>query len=77
MDCFELLELISDYLDGVMEEDRLIDLESHIHTCRKCQIMVETTRRTISISKQCFYTTSIPKAVHTRLHYTLRMKIGK
>jgi len=77
MDCLELLELISDYLDGVMEEDMLVDLESHIHACRKCQIMVETTRRTISISKNCFYTTSIPKAVHTRLHYTLRMKIKK
>jgi anti-sigma factor RsiW len=48
--CRDLLELISDYLDGSLAPERRAAVEAHIADCDGCSIVLEEFRRTIVMS---------------------------
>jgi len=52
MRCEELRILISDYLDGELDVEVCAEFERHVAHCDRCQIVIRTTRRTISIYRQ-------------------------
>ena len=47
MPCQELVEVITDYLEGVLPEPDRIRFEEHLGICGKCQEYVDQFRRTI------------------------------
>ena len=47
--CHELLEQLSDYIDGELEAALCAELESHLGECSNCRVMVDTVRRTITL----------------------------
>jgi anti-sigma factor RsiW len=48
--CRELVELITDYLEGALPEDDRIRLEAHLAGCEGCSSYVEQMRRTIELT---------------------------
>ena len=48
MTCKELVEVITDYLEGALPERDRIRFEEHLTVCGKCQEYVEQFRRTIA-----------------------------
>jgi predicted anti-sigma-YlaC factor YlaD len=36
MDCQELVELVTDYLEGALAEPRVHEVETHLHECVDC-----------------------------------------
>lgn len=48
MPCQELVEAITDYLEGALPERDRIRFEEHLAVCGKCQEYVEQFRRTIA-----------------------------
>jgi anti-sigma factor RsiW len=73
INCRDVVNEISDYLDGVMDETVKQELRDHLKKCHKCQVIVDTTRKTIE-----FYCDGklfpLPDPVRERLHQTLRRK---
>jgi len=51
--CDQLLGLLSDYLDGQTEDDVRLVFESHIADCQNCRVVVDTTRKTITLIHAC------------------------
>jgi predicted anti-sigma-YlaC factor YlaD len=49
MNCRELLEALSDYLDDEAVASVRADLEAHLHECRSCTVILETSKRTLKI----------------------------
>lgn len=47
--CQELLGQISDYLDGELEAKLCAELETHLSGCKDCQVLVDTTKKTITL----------------------------
>lgn len=47
--CHQLLEYISEYVDGTLQEELCIQLEEHIHSCHNCEIVVNTLKKTIDL----------------------------
>lgn len=47
MSCAELLQLLSDYIDGTLAAGPRASLEAHLAACDKCHIVLDTTRCTI------------------------------
>ena len=47
MPCQELVEVITDYLEGALPERDRIRFEEHLAVCAKCREYVEQFRRTI------------------------------
>ncbi len=49
LSCRELVELVTDYLDGVLPEGERARFEAHIGGCDGCEVYLEQMRRTIEL----------------------------
>ncbi len=49
LSCAEFLAEFGDYLDNVAEPALRAHLEGHLHECKTCQVIVDSTRKTIQI----------------------------
>ena len=47
--CQQLVEALTDYLDGIMDAEQRADIERHIVFCRGCAAYVEQMRETIAL----------------------------
>jgi anti-sigma factor RsiW len=74
--CKKVFREISDYLDGDLDGDLRRSLEVHMKMCRHCQVVFDTTRKTIELycDGKLF---PLPDEVRERLHAALRRKCKK
>ncbi|HTS73453.1 MAG TPA: zf-HC2 domain-containing protein [Gaiellaceae bacterium] len=49
LSCQELVELVTEYLEGALPEEEAGRFESHIGTCNGCRIYLEQMRQTIVV----------------------------
>jgi len=47
LSCQELVELVTDYLEGALSEEETARFESHIGRCDGCNVYLEQVRQTI------------------------------
>lgn len=50
MSCDELVELVTDYLEGALEESERLRLEAHLAECDGCSVYLEQIRTTIRLT---------------------------
>jgi len=70
INCKDCLHQISSYLDGEMDADLKRSLEEHLVFCHNCQVVVDSTRKTIELycDGKLF---QLPGEVRARLHAAL------
>ena len=49
MNCTEFLAKLTDYFDGQIDPDLLAEVKQHLCSCHHCEVVVDTTRKTIDI----------------------------
>jgi anti-sigma factor RsiW len=49
LSCQELVELVTDYLEGALPVDMRVRFEEHIVPCDGCKVYLEQMRQTISL----------------------------
>src|SRR5690349_24682635 len=49
MDCQELVELVTDYSEGALDDSTRARFEGHVDGCEGCSIHIEQMRTTISV----------------------------
>jgi anti-sigma factor RsiW len=49
MTCQQLVELVTEYLEGTLTAPLLTDLEEHLAACEGCETYVEHVRTTIDV----------------------------
>jgi anti-sigma factor RsiW len=69
--CDQLVDCLSDYIDGELPPELVAQLDEHILTCTNCRIVVDTTKKTISLYHQLGEDQHVPNSVVERLHKTL------
>jgi predicted anti-sigma-YlaC factor YlaD len=71
--CTEFLKELSDYLDGKITEGLKAELDEHLHWCRECHVVVNTTKKTIEIYRdnQIY---ELPTPLRNRLHEAIMTK---
>ena len=47
--CDDLRSALSDYLDGDLPNEIRVHLERHLHECRTCYVLYDSTRKTLRI----------------------------
>ena len=47
--CSELVELVTEYLDGALEPRDRSRFEEHLSTCPSCEVHIDQMRRTIDV----------------------------
>ena len=50
LSCRELVELVTDYLDGVLPPERQALVEEHLERCRGCEQYLEQLRQTVRLT---------------------------
>jgi anti-sigma factor RsiW len=50
--CRDLLDGLSDYLDGDAPSELCAEIERHLADCDKCRIVVDTLRKTVTLYHQ-------------------------
>ena len=49
MNCTEFLAKLTDYFDGQIDPELLLEVKQHLGSCHHCEVVVSTTQQTISI----------------------------
>ena len=75
MNCKEVVQQLSEFLDGELETGLAQALEQHLTGCRDCRIIVDTTRKTIEILCNS-EPLPLPAPVHQRLMKALAAKFS-
>ena len=53
LSCAEFLAEFGDYLEEVASPEVRARLEDHLHECKTCQVIVDSTRKTIRFVTDC------------------------
>jgi anti-sigma factor RsiW len=67
LSCQELVELVTDYLEGALSEEETARFESHIGLCDGCNVYLEQIRQTIEVTGSLSVDELSPEAVHALL----------
>jgi len=76
MRCRQVIDKISDYLDGELDPELVQELERHLEHCEDCRVVVDTTQKTVEI----YYDTepaALPEDVRGRLNQMFALKFRK
>ena len=67
MTCTEFLHLLDDLIDDTITADVRSEIEAHMHKCGHCEVIFNTTRKTIEIyrSHEIY---ELPNNLRERLH---------
>jgi anti-sigma factor RsiW len=49
MRCKQVVDKISEYIDGELDPELVREMERHMEHCEDCRIVVDTTRKTVEI----------------------------
>lgn len=72
--CRHLLGGLSEYIDGVLEEQLCAELERHLLGCENCRIVVDSLRKTVSLYQASAPSPSVPDGVRERLYQCLDLE---
>ena len=71
--CRHLLDSLSDYVDGSLEEAVCAEIERHLEDCEDCRIVIDSLRKTIYLYHTTSQQPSVPKDVKERLFRCLQL----
>ncbi len=52
MNCEELIQYLSDYIDDGLDEELRADAREHLATCQNCRVALDTTRQMIFLYRE-------------------------
>jgi anti-sigma factor RsiW len=67
LSCQELVELVTDYLEGTLPDEDRLELERHLETCDGCRQYVEQMHATIALTGEARSLDLAPEAEKTLL----------
>lgn len=70
MDCNEVIEQLSEFLDPEARAQLCREIEQHLSHCHDCKLYVDTVKKTIVIAQSCS-APSIPITLNDRLQAAL------
>jgi anti-sigma factor RsiW len=71
--CTDFLSQLTDYFDGQIDPDLLAEVQTHVRECHHCEVVLDTTRKTISIYRE-HEIYEFPTELRERLHSAIMAK---
>ena len=69
--CRDLLNSLSDYVDGSLHKELCVEIERHMSGCEDCQIVIDTLRKTVYLYQTTTEPPTMPDEVRQRLFHRL------
>jgi anti-sigma factor (TIGR02949 family) len=76
MRCRQVIDKISEYIDGELDPELVRELERHLEHCEDCRIVVDTTRKTVEIFCHT-EPAALPEDVRGRLNQMFAQRFRK
>lgn len=76
MTCTEFLSLLDDLIDDSITAELRAEIEQHMHKCGHCEVIFNTTRKTIEIYRS-HEVYEIPTDLRERLHTAIMTRCKK
>ncbi|HYL65196.1 MAG TPA: zf-HC2 domain-containing protein, partial [Candidatus Methylomirabilis sp.] len=76
MNCDDVIQELSNFLDGELTPALVEELESHLDECWECKLVVNQTKKTIELFCNSELV-ELPKDVRSRLHNALQKRFGE
>ena len=76
MTCTEFLSLLDDLIDDSMTAELRAEIEQHMHKCGHCEVIFNTTRKTIEIYRS-HEVYELPTDLRERLHAAIMTRCKK
>jgi predicted anti-sigma-YlaC factor YlaD len=76
VNCQTIVIELENYLDEELDPALRAEIEQHLGKCKKCRLIVDTTRKTIQIFCNA-EPAPLPEDTHRRLHDALMKKIRR
>lgn len=73
-DCRQLLDSLSDYVDGTLDNAICAEIDSHLGECSDCRIVVNTLEKTIYLYHSSAERVALPSGVQKRLFSRLDLE---
>ena len=73
--CRETLGMLSEYLDGELDEQLCAELERHMAECGDCRVVVDTLRKTVALYHTHGHR-DVPADAKARLYAVLSLETG-
>ena len=70
-ECRKLLNSLSDYVDGDLQQELCDEIELHMEDCENCRIVIDTLSKTVSLYQTSSESTVVPDEVRQRLFHRL------
>lgn len=76
MTCKQFLALLDDLIDDTVASEARAELETHLHGCGHCEVVFNTTKKTIEIyrSHELY---DLPTGLRDRLHSAIMARCKK
>ena len=71
--CRQLVESLSEYVDGSLDDTLCAELERHLDECDNCQVVVNTLKKTIELYRVSDKNENVPAEVRARLYARLNL----
>jgi anti-sigma factor (TIGR02949 family) len=71
--CTDMVDTLSEYIDGELSPELCKSLEKHLADCKDCRVVVDTLKKTIELYKMESDKESIPPQVKERLYAKLNL----
>lgn len=69
--CSDMLQGISEYVDGTARESLCAEIERHMAECPDCRVVVDTLKKTINLYRQQEENLQMPSEARERLFRSL------
>ena len=73
-ECRHLLNSLSEYVDGTLEEELCAEIERHLSDCENCRMVVDTLHKTVTLYHQSAAASGAPEDVRQRLYQRLNLE---
>lgn len=76
MTCTEFISLLDDIIDDSIVAETRAEVQKHLHSCDHCEVVFNTTRKTIEIyrSHELY---DLPPSLRDRLHAAIMARCKK
>jgi anti-sigma factor (TIGR02949 family) len=73
LNCQDVIQELSNFMDGELDVTSKQELESHLNECTECKLVVDQTKKTVRLFCDS-EPVELPGEVRSRLHDALRRK---
>ena len=74
--CREIIDALSEYLEGDLSREEIKHFEQHMCDCPPCHVFLKTYRKSGELAREVLYEQEVPQELQDRVRDFLKARLG-